>query len=509
MKQILWLRNDLRLSDHAGFYQALNNGHPLAVVFIVPKNWFEKDSHEMNRLGHAKARFLRGSLIDMHRSLENQTFEFHMYCGDPVEILMDLANQTDRCRILTSAAQAPEEKRWLEQLANLQEKNPITLDIYESQTLFQQTQMASLLQQWPSTFTHFRKIVEGDATHWKVPKPLLVRRLSLHEFSLTHWSPMSWPSENSATIRLNHAGGEAAGKQWLQEYIWQHEGLRHYKATRNQLQGKTASSHLSHYLAWGCLSPRQVWHEIEKFESFHEVTEHTYWLKFELLWREYFHWSMRVHGSALFQRHGLSSEGNLSAQGLTDITPNQHENKSPHVHHEQPRHLPQQQPQQQPLLRQPTHEQQEKLQTNPRWDAWCNAQTGVPMVDAGLKELQTTGWVSNRLRQNMASYFIHQLQLDWRLGARWFEQQLADFDVGSNWGNWAYLAGVGHDARPQRQFNLNKQLGQYDANIEHIKCWLPELNEASLADIQQHQDGRQLLSNYPAPIVTVFSSEFS
>lgn len=123
------------------------------------------------------------------------------------------------------------------------------------------------------------------------------------------------------------------------------------------------------------------------------------------------------------------------------------------------------------------------------------------MVDAGLRELQQTGYVSNRLRQNMASYYVHQLQLDWRWGAAYFEQYLIDYDVASNYGNWAYLAGVGHDPRPQRQFNLNHQLRQYDPNLAHIRHWLPELNHVSLKKIVAHQTAADILPSYPQPVV--------
>ena len=145
----------------------------------------------------------------------------------------------------------------------------------------------------------------------------------------------------------------------------------------------------------------------------------------------------------------------------------------------------------------------EASENSVHWQAWCNASTGVPMIDAGLRELRHSGFVSNRLRQNMASYFIHQLKLDWRLGARWFEMYLCDFDVASNYGNWSYLAGVGHDPRPVREFNLNKQLQQYDPELSHIRRWCPEIEENSLQEILDHQAGRKLLASFPPPVVTV------
>jgi deoxyribodipyrimidine photo-lyase len=89
-----------------------------------------------------------------------------------------------------------------------------------------------------------------------------------------------------------------------------------------------------------------------------------------------------------------------------------------------------------------------------------------------MKELLQTGWMSNRGRQNVASYWIHDLNMDWRPAAAWFEHQLIDYDVYSNYGNWIYLAGVGNDPRPNRKFNIKKQAEQYDPQGEYVRKWL-------------------------------------
>ena len=104
---------------------------------------------------------------------------------------------------------------------------------------------------------------------------------------------------------------------------------------------------------------------------------------------------------------------------------------------------------------------------------WMDGETGNDFIDANMLELRNTGFMSNRGRQNVASYFCHNLKLDWRLGASYFEQQLIDYDVCSNWGNWAYIAGVGNDPRPNRYFNIDKQANDYDADKSYRKLWIP------------------------------------
>jgi deoxyribodipyrimidine photo-lyase len=107
---------------------------------------------------------------------------------------------------------------------------------------------------------------------------------------------------------------------------------------------------------------------------------------------------------------------------------------------------------------------------------WAYGETGDDFVDANMKELLYTGFMSNRGRQNVASYFVHRLKQDWRLGAAWFESLLIDYDVSSNYGNWMYAAGVGNDPR-DRVFNTQKQADRYDPESAYRDLWLKEAPE--------------------------------
>ena len=99
--------------------------------------------------------------------------------------------------------------------------------------------------------------------------------------------------------------------------------------------------------------------------------------------------------------------------------------------------------------------------------------TREPFVNANMRELAATGWISNRGRQNVASYWSKQLKQDWRIGASWFESQLLDYDVHSNWGNWMYNSGVGNDPR-DRVFNIRRQAEQYDSSGKYQRLWLQD-----------------------------------
>ena len=107
-----------------------------------------------------------------------------------------------------------------------------------------------------------------------------------------------------------------------------------------------------------------------------------------------------------------------------------------------------------------------------KFERWRTGNTGDHFVDANMKELLLTGWMSNRGRQNVASYLTHDLQIDWRWGALWFESQLVDYDPCSNYGNWAYVGGIGNDPRQGRKFNTKLQADRYDPNRRFRDLWL-------------------------------------
>jgi deoxyribodipyrimidine photo-lyase len=218
-------------------------------------------------------------------------------------------------------------------------------------------------------------------------------------------------------------GGESSALAHLARYC--NSGLPStYKQTRNELLGVDYSTKWSPWLATGALSARQAWAALKAYEQLHGENESTYWIGFELLWRDHFRWLHLKHGAKMYQAQGLSKE----------------------------------------VLPPPPHKPQ-------LFEAWCVANTGHEFIDAGLRELKFTGYVSNRMRQNLASYLIHDLGCDWRAGAAWFESQLIDYDVYSNQGNWLYLSGRGTDPRGSRRFNPDKQAKDYDPDGRYRALW--------------------------------------
>ncbi|KAL0330095.1 UNVERIFIED_CONTAM: Cryptochrome DASH, chloroplastic/mitochondrial, partial [Sesamum radiatum] len=131
------------------------------------------------------------------------------------------------------------------------------------------------------------------------------------------------------------------------------------------------------------------------------------------------------------------------------------------------------------------------------FDAWRDGHTGYPLIDANMKELMTTCFMSNRGRQIVCSFLVRDMGIDWRMGAEWFETCLLDYDPCSNYGNWTYGAGVGNDPREDRYFSIPKQAQNYDPDGEFVAYWLPQLR--ALPKEKRHFPGM----SYIKPIVAL------
>lgn len=284
---------------------------------------------------------------------------------------------------------------------------------------------------------------------------------SAHNTEPTHPDMTFYQSETEVLARLQH-------------YIWQSDLLRHYQQRRNALEGDEHSSVLSIGLARGTLSARTLWHAIKQWQQVHGICDSSQWLCYELLWREYFHAMLQLHGVQTFHATGLASSQATAALRTASQPSNSHAFKS--------QSFKSQLSKSQPAKSQHNMRHQHPaapLTSNQaeRFTAWCYGNTGHAFVDANMRLLLQTGWMSNRGRQNVASYLCFDLGLDWRLGALWFEQQLLDYDVASNWGNWAYIAGTGVSG-PHR-FDVTAQQQYYDAQGLFVQRWATDTASAA------------------------------
>jgi deoxyribodipyrimidine photo-lyase len=468
---LLWYRNDLRLHDCELLTQAIDEGAKVIPLYCFDDRQFGRTKFGFPKTGAFRSQFLIESVADLRASWRSRGGDLLIRQGLPEVVIPPLVERlgiTDLYYYRAATAEEIAISTALEQA--LQPLNVRCKSVW-GQTLYKLQDLPFELPHLPELFTKFRKDVEQNAQIQPVlPAPTNLPPVpadidpgnlpSLVDFGL------ETPQSDSRGV-LAFTGGETAGIDRLEEYIWQQDKLRVYKETRNGMLGADYSSKFSPWLALGCLSPRYIYAQVRKYEAERIANDSTYWLIFELLWRDYFRFICAKHGNKIFNRSGL--------QGV-DLT---------------------------------------WKEDWARFDLWRTGQTGFPLVDANMRELAATGFMSNRGRQNVASFLTKNLGIDWRMGAEWFESLLIDYDVCSNWGNWNYTAGVGNDARGFRFFNIIKQSQDYDREGKYVKHWLPELAQVpaakvhepgKLLPVEQERFGVKIGVDYPQPIVDLFRS---
>ncbi|MEZ9445217.1 DASH family cryptochrome [Vibrio sp. 10N.222.54.F12] len=430
--------NDLRINDNQLLNCAAQSVDNLICVIVEPTLFhFSADFAQEQSYGAHRQTFVSQSITNLESNLVKFGQQPVVIHSNHLET--DVAEQTLSQIIATqhvthffASAHCGYDERQL--IHSLQSRHPdlITCLPHHS-TLFDSHELPFELSKVPSSFTKFRKLVG----HLDVNRnetvisalPPAVRLASTSTISL-----FSSPNDESAVIS-DYLGGEDAGLAHLDNYF-SHDYALNYKQTRNAFDGIENSTKFSPWLALGCVSPKTIYCHLKQFEADHGSNDSTYWIYFELLWREYFYWKCLSLGSSLFgetSNHKLDSSDSSATLNLN-------------------------------LAK------------------WKSGNTNYPIVDACIRQLNATGYISNRGRQLAASCLIYELGIDWRHGAAYFESQLVDYDVASNWGNWAYIAGAlnqpAHNSETKNQsqpksrhFDLTKQTEMYDPDHAFINQW--------------------------------------
>lgn len=415
---LFWFRHDLRLHDNPALLTLSEQVDAMTCVYLYPKPF--SSSHVPDDLGDGQCQklFRDQSLLALRYALQAIGSELLIVARDEKSEAKQIASLCEQLKIDVLGVTAY--GGFYERESVTQIRTSVTnLNIVSEQsgTLFNEEDLPFEINDMPNVFTAFRKKVEKYAdvsppadTVTVLPPPLDTRCESL--------------SLNPQGSNGNFKGGESAGLSHLKYYFGETRAASDYKKTRNDMDGWLPSTKFSPWLANGSLSPRTIYQHLRRYEQEVEENESTYWIFFELLWREFFHWLQMKHGADWF-----------AYSGFQDNIPDTRFDK----------------------------------QTLKRW---CDGNTGYDIVDACMRQLSQTGYMSNRGRQLVASCLVHELGHDWRSGAAYFEKQLIDYDVASNWGNWLYLAGVGSDPRGHRRFDLQKQADYYDKDGGFRATWL-------------------------------------
>ncbi|MCW6038491.1 DASH family cryptochrome [Spirulina subsalsa FACHB-351] len=467
---LVWYRNDLRSHDHEPLHRALQENAQIIPLYCLDPRHFQTTPFGFPKTGAFRAQFLRECLLNLRETLQHLGSNLIIRQGKPEHIITKIAQEIKIDKIYYSREITWEETQVERAIRHQVKPLGITVKGFWTSTLIHPDDLPFPLSQIPEIFTQFRQKVEKK---WHILPPLPTPQklpplppLESGEIpTLQDLNLEPFPKESKGVLAFQ--GGEKAGLERLNHYFWQQDALKAYKLTRNGMLGADYSSKFSPWLALGCLSPRFIYGEVKRYETERVKNDSTYWLIFELLWRDYFRFICAKHGNKIFWSSGI--------QGL-------------------------------------------KIPWLEDWDLferWRKGETGYPLVDANMQELLKTGFMSNRGRQNVGSFLTKNLGINWQMGAEWFESMLIDYDVCSNWGNWNYTAGVGNDGRGFRYFNIAKQGKDYDPQGDYVKHWLPMLANLpphlvhepwKMTQLEQQLYGVRLGEDYPKPMVDFMAS---
>jgi deoxyribodipyrimidine photo-lyase len=426
--KLVWFRNDLRTFDNETLSTAVERSDEIIPIYIFDKRSFLKTPLGFPKTGFFRSKFLLESIIALRNKLRALGGDLIVQQGFPEVIIPELCRQYKVTSVYFSKEVAPEEVAVENAVENELVKLGVNWRDTWSSTLLSKSDLPFSIPKLPDVFTAFRNKVEHDCKISSlIPTPNKIKiptGIDVGEMpDISKLTIENKPADNRAAFPF--LGGENEALERMKNYFWDNDHLKDYQTTRNGLIGIDYSSKFSAWLSSGCISARTIYHEVKKYEQTRIKNKSTYWLIFELLWRDFFRFTMEKNFTKLFKLNGFKGE-------------NKHELDSN-------------------LL---------------NFENWSNGKTGIQFIDANMNELNATGFMSNRGRQNAASYLVNDLKVNWLFGAEYFESQLVDYDVCSNYGNWAYIAGVGNDPRPDRYFNIEKQAATYDTQKKYRQLWL-------------------------------------
>jgi len=420
MKRILvWFRSDLRVRDHAVLAAAVAEADEVIPFYCFDDHYYQQLPFGFSKTGAFRAQFIRESVADLRVQLQNLGGDLAIRKGATPQAIKAIHEEFPLDAIYHAQEVTHEERQIEEAVRGLE----IPMQGFWNYSLYHLDELPVEVSKIPRVFTPFRKKMEKYShVREEIPTPEEVEIPA--DFSWQELPKMEElgleTADTDPRAVLDFKGGETEAWQRLNHYFWDQKHLQEYKKTRNGLVGADYSSKFSAWLSQGCISPVSIYHQIKEFEKEVKKNSSTYWLYFELMWRDFFRFTALKQGEQFF--------------------------KMPENH--APRY------------------------SKKHFEKWRLGETGQDFVDANMREILHTGFMSNRGRQNVASYLVKDLGQHWYTGAAWFESQLIDYDVCSNYGNWTYVAGVGNDPRENRWFNVEKQAERYDEDGSFRKLWL-------------------------------------
>ena len=447
---IIWLRRDLRLADNPALHAGVQSGKPLILLYI-------DETNRGRALGAASKVWLHHSLISLSNSISEKGGQLILRRGPAADVLNDIIAQTGADEVHWNRRYEGWAREIDQALKSNLKSRGLKVESHKANLLSEPWEVATKTGGFYKVFTPFWRAARASFTvDPDLPVPMNLNSFrGLGSDKVTDWNLLPASLDWGNKIMTYHNAGEVHAMGRLKRFLAGPVGQ--YDLQRDRPDNEVGTSKLSPHLAFGEISPRQIWNaaygiggDSDKFLS-------------EIGWREFSY-------TLLFYNPDLARE-----------------NYKPDFDKF-------------PWDRNPA-----------KVEAWRRGQTGYPFVDAGMRELWQTGWQHNRVRMVCASFLIKHLLTDWRVGEAWYWDTLLEADPASNAASWQWVAGSGADASPYfRIFNPFTQGEKFDPNGDYVRKYIPELAKLPRKYIHQpwiappdilSQAGVQLGKTYPKPIV--------
>jgi deoxyribodipyrimidine photo-lyase len=458
---LVWIRNDLRFHDNPAIYEAVSRGQPVILLYI-----FDTDDASSSFPGGAARVWLENALECFGTQAAQRGFGWVIREGSPLEVLRSIVYETMATHIFWNRRYEPDGVAKDDEIKEIFESEGLPIQTFRGNVLMEPWQLLNKKGEPFQVFTPYWQAFqevrldtsEAPEAFPSRPCTIVMPSLSPQELPLCP-KLLNWPKKVTSVWKI----GEIWALESLERFCI--EGLHHY-ANKRDFPAAEVTSRLSPYLHFGEISPRRVWNMVldqtRKNPDSLSVTQADSFLR-QLGWREFAH-------AVLYH--------------------------FPHI------------------VSGPVREEFNTIawrKNGKELKAWQMGQTGIPIVDAGMRQLWQTGWMHNRVRLIAASFLVKHLLHSWKEGMAWFWDTLVDADLANNTFGWQWVSGCGIDPAPFfRIFNPVVQGQRFDPEGAYVRQYVPELClvpnefiqrpwEASVSDL--HSWNVYLDINYPKPIV--------
>jgi len=443
---IVWFRNDLRLADNPALLAGLGSGRPVVPVYVL-----DDKTEGLRTPGAASRWWLHHSLAALDASLRAIGSRLILRRGPAAQVIKQLASEYDVSAVYWNRAYDQGSRQRDVRLKEALDRRGVAAEGLKANLLFEPWEVQSSSGGPFKVFAPFWRAcraLPSPTAPLPAPKVLPAPPQWPASEKLSDWKLLPARPDWAGGLRKGWTPGEKAAARRLTDI---RDGtLRDYRQAR-AMPAVDGTSRLSPHLAFGEISARQIW----RAATMYGLSSASEKFLAELGWRE-------------FAYHLVHHFGDLSQRNFRtefDAFPWRDNKKA--------------------------------------LEAWRRGHTGYPIVDAGMRELWTTGWMHNRVRMIVASFLTKDLLVDWRTGERWFWDTLVDADPANNATGWQWVAGCGADAAPYfRVFNPVLQGEKFDPRGDYVRRWVPELAKLPAEAIHRPWAGQgKPIAGYPAPIV--------